>query len=110
MTTKVALLLAPLVWSSIVFGAAPSDLEPKYGPRPVDGVYAEAVQEYTAPKKNQIELDFGIWPLQPYYNGFSIDVSDVYHFTKSTAWEIANISYLYTVDTGLTQELASNHG
>jgi len=105
-----SIVLAASFASSVSLAAAPSDLEPKYGPRPVDGVYVEAVQEYIAPKKNQVELDFGIWPLQPYYNGFSIDVSDVYHFSKSTAWEIANLSYLYTVDTGLTQELASNHG
>jgi hypothetical protein len=90
--------------------AAPSDLVPKYGPRPVDGTYIEAVQTYMIPRQSQIGLDFGLWPIQPYYNGFSLDAYYTYFFNKDWGWEVFNFSYLYTVDTGLTTELASNWG
>src|SRR5690606_27080944 len=89
---------------------APSDLTNKYGPRPIDGIYLEAVQGYIMPKQHQLGLDFGLWPLQPYYNGFSLNASYLYHFNKDYAWEVLNGAYLYTVDTGLTTELASNYG
>jgi hypothetical protein len=85
---------------------APPDLQQKYGPRPVDGVYVEAVQSYLNPKQSEYGFDFGLWPLQPYYNGFSLDAYYTYYFNKDRAWEVVNFSYLYTVDTGLTTELA----
>ena len=104
----IAVWVAQLI-SVAARAAAPSDLENKYGPRPVDGVYVEAVQSYIPPKHNQFGLDFGLWPLNPYYNGFSIDLNYTYHFSKDSAWEIVNLSYVYTVDSSLTQELASNY-
>jgi outer membrane beta-barrel protein len=103
------LALTALLDVQPTLAAAPSDLEAKYGPRPVDGIYVEAVQNYIAPKRNEIGLDFGVWPLQPYYNGFSIAGSYIYHFNKDSAWEVANVSYLYTVDTDLTRELAADN-
>jgi outer membrane beta-barrel protein len=87
----------------------PSDLLPTYGPRPVDGVFVEAVQGYMIPRRSQFGLDFGMWPVQPYYNGFSLDTYYTYHFSKDSAWEVLNFSYLYTVDTDLTTELASSY-
>jgi len=117
MTRKVgflAVLLSFLAFISIWDGpqalAAPADLQQKYGPRPIDGQYVEAVQNYMVPKTSQLGLDLGVWPLQPYYNGFSVDAYYMYYFNKDWAWEVVNFSYLYTVDTDLTTELATQYG
>lgn len=85
------------------------DLEQQFGPRPLDGVYIEALQSYSNPRSSQLGFDFGAWPLQPYYNGFSLGANYTYYFNKTHAWEVLNASYLYTVDTGLTTELADRY-
>jgi hypothetical protein len=89
--------------------AVPAALEEQFGPRPLDGVYIEALQTYSNPKNSHLGFDFGIWPVQPYYNGFSLDFNYTYYFNKSHGWEVLNFSYLYTVDTGLTTELADTY-
>src|SRR6185437_7989972 len=67
-----AIASTSIAWSSL--GRADiGDLEQKLGPRPIDGVYVEAVENYANPKQRQYGFDFGFWPLNPYYNGFSLD-------------------------------------
>ena len=103
-------LLVFSIWdNSDAWAAVPSDLAPKYGPRPIDGLYVEAVQNYMVPRQSQFGIDLGVWPLQPYYNGFSLDANYIYSFSKDWAWEVINFSYLYTVDTNLTTELATQY-
>ena len=76
----------------------------------MDGVYVEALQSYSNPRQSQFGFDFGIWPVQPYYNGFSLGMNYTYYFDKNHGWEVFNAAYLYTVDTGLTTELADRYG
>jgi outer membrane beta-barrel protein len=94
---------------SFFANAAPAELEQQFGPRPLDGVFVEALQNYSNPRKHHIGFDLGIWPIQPYYNGFSLDFDYSYYFSKDHGWEVLNFSYLYTVDTGLTTELADTY-
>ena len=75
----------------------------------MDGVFVEALQSYSNPRSQHIGFDFGVWPIQPYYNGFSLDLNYSYYFDKNRGWEVINFAYLYTVDTGLTTELADTY-
>lgn len=77
--------------------------------KPLDGVVIEAVETYRNPKGNQFDFGLGVWPLNPYFNAFSIDLGYNHYFNKTTSWEILHGSYLYSVDSGLTSELADNH-
>lgn len=89
--------------------AASPELEQQFGPKPLDGVFVDAIQSYSNPRNSHFGFDFGVWPLQPYYNGFSVDVNYTYYFNKDHAWEVLNAAYLYTVDTGLVTELADEN-
>lgn len=89
--------------------AAPTDLEVKFGPRPMDGVYIDALQSFSNPRTKNFGFSFGIWPIQPYFNGFSLGTNYSHYFSKSNAWEVINLSYLYSVQTGLTAELADRY-
>lgn len=86
--------------------AISEDLEQRFGPRPLDGVYIEAIQAYVNPRSHHLGVDFGVWPLNPYYNGFSVNLDYSYYFNKTFSWEVVNFGYLYSVQTGLTAELA----
>lgn len=89
--------------------AISENLEQKFGPRPIDGVYVEAVQNYSNPVNHHIGFQFGVWPIQPYYNSFSLNFDYTYYFNKSWAWQIIDAAYLYSIDTGLTAELAEKY-
>lgn len=107
---SIYLVLIVIFCSFKAHAAAPPDLEEQFGPRPLDGVYIEALQSYSNPRSSQWGFDFGVLPNQPYYNGFSVGVNYTYYFNKDHAWEVLNASYVYGVDTGLTVELADRYG
>src|SRR5207244_3367874 len=71
-------------------------------------VSIEAVETYRNPKTNQIDFGLGIWPLNPYFNGFSVDFGYNMFLSKTYALEFTG-SYIYTVDKGLTSELADSY-
>lgn len=107
LATSISVLVLLLL--SGVAEAAPEELERQFGPRPLDGVFVEALQNYSNPRKHHVGFNLGVWPIQPYYNGFSLDFNYSYFFNKDHGWEVLNFSYLYTVDTGLTTELADTY-
>jgi outer membrane beta-barrel protein len=82
----------------------------KPGEKPLDGVNIEAVETYQNPKGNQIDVGLGFWPLNPYFNGVSLDAGYNMIFNRTYTWEIVRASYIYTVDKGLTSELADDYG
>jgi outer membrane beta-barrel protein len=90
--------------------AVEKELEEKFGARPLDGVYVRAVENQLNPRTNRVAFDLGVWPLQPYYNGFSLNFSYSHFFNKTYAWEILRFCYLYTVQTDLTAKLAEQYG
>jgi outer membrane beta-barrel protein len=78
--------------------------------RPLDGVVIEALETYRNPKTSQLTFDLSLLPFNAYYTGFGINAGYIYVFDKTWAWEVANGSYIYSVEKGLTSELAQNHG
>jgi hypothetical protein len=80
------------------------------GPRPMDGVFVEAVETYSGSKSQQIDFGLSTFPLDPYYNGFGIDLAYAYFFNKTYAWQVINVDYVFGVDKGLRSQLAQNWG
>ena len=79
------------------------------GEKPLDGVNVEAVQTYKNPKSQQIFFGLGLWPLDPYYNGLSVDLTYTRYLNKTYSWDVASLDYVYAVDSGLTSELADKY-
>ncbi|PWU19024.1 MAG: hypothetical protein C5B49_06420, partial [Bdellovibrio sp.] len=77
------------------------------GVKPLDGVKIESIETYLNPSKNHLDVGLGIWPTNPYWNGFSLEGSYLRYFSKTFAWDVVDAAYVYTVDSGLTSELAS---
>lgn len=113
------LVVAVLLWLGIAFSLAafaadqkapdPKPPEKKFVERPLDGVNIEALETYRNPKANSLEVALGVWPLNPYFNGFSVDLGYNWIFNKTYAAEVRG-SYIYTMDKGLTSELADSYG
>jgi hypothetical protein len=102
----VSVILAALSVSSlVVFAAATSSP----GVQPLDGVNIEAIETYQNPKTQQLDFGLSVLPLDPYYNGFAIDLGYSVYFGKTFSWQVANIDYVYGVDKGLTSQLAQNY-
>ena len=80
------------------------------GPKPLDGVDVEAVETYLNPKTQQLDFGLALLPLDPYYNGFSINLAYRRHFGERYAWRVVNLNYIYGVNTDLTSQLASRYG
>lgn len=80
----------------------------KFAERPLDGVNIEALETYRNPKANSLDVGLGVWPLNPYFNAFSVDIGYNWIFDKTYAAQVRG-SYLYTVDKGLTSELADSY-
>jgi outer membrane beta-barrel protein len=88
---------------------AHADDNKKFAERPLDGVTIEALETYRNPKPNSLDVGLGVWPLNPYFNGFSVDVGYNWILGKTYAFELRG-SYIYTVDKGLVSELADTFG
>jgi outer membrane beta-barrel protein len=76
----------------------------------LDGKKIEAVEMYLNEDSNRINLGLGVFPFNPYYNGFSLSGSYTYLFNKTIGWEILHGDYVHSVQTGLTSELADEYG
>jgi len=81
-----------------------------FNPKVLDGVVIEAVENYPNPKNHEIGFGLGLYPLKPYYNGFSLNADYVHYFNRTFAWEIANAAVAFTVQTGLSSQLAEDYG
>jgi hypothetical protein len=77
--------------------------------QPLDGVKMEALETYRNPRSSQFEVGVSLWPLNPYYNGLGVDLGYVRVFDKTSSWEIVHGTYIYTVDKGLSSELAERY-
>ena len=83
---------------------------PTPGLQPLDGVNIEAIETYQNPKTQQIDFGLSILPLDPYYNGFAIDLGYTHYFGKTYSWQILDVDYIYSVNKGLTSQLADTYG
>lgn len=76
--------------------------------RPLDGVTIEALETYRNPKQSQLTFDLSMLPFNAYYTGFGINAAYIYVLNKTWAAEMTG-AYIYSVEKGLTSELAQNH-
>lgn len=76
----------------------------------MDGVPVEAHETYLNPKRNEFSLGAGVYPLDPYYYGFSLNASYAYFLNSSFAWEVLNGIYTFNVTKDLTSQLAERFG
>lgn len=102
-----AIVVLFLTWTSL--SARASDKDKSFKEEPLDGVTIEALEVYRNPRNNSIDFGLGIWPLSPYYNSFSVDASYNYLFNKKYTWEVLRASYIYSIDKGLTSEIADRY-
>lgn len=91
-----------------VFTAARADEEIKTPT--LDGVTVDAVESYKNPRNLELGIGGGIFPFDPYYMGFSLNAGLTYYFSTSFAWEIVGGSYAFSVEKGLTSQLADRYG
>lgn len=83
--------------------------EEKFKEHPLDGVNMEALETYRNPAHNELDFGLGIWPVNPYFNSFSIDVGYTHLYGRTWSWEVVRASYMYNVDKGLTSTLADDY-
>lgn len=100
------LLVLLLVFASLAAGAMETPQSPPGAA--LDGVKVESLETYLNPKNTQLDLGLGVWPLNPYYNGFSVEGGYSRYFSKTYSWEVLHGSYIYTVDSDLTSQLAQS--
>lgn len=117
---KKILLTGVLLWSFIGAGAYAADpdgvddtpedikVEETEG-KPLEGVVIEALETYAAAKNNELGFQFGLFPFNSYFTGFSLTGFYDYRITKNIAWEILNASYIFSINTDLTSQLAQDY-
>lgn len=76
----------------------------------MDGVPVEAIETYVNPKSHNLTLGLSLYPFNAYYNAFGINPSYTYQLSDTWSWEVLNLGYYFTVDKGLTLELADRFG
>ncbi len=75
----------------------------------LDGSKVSAI-EYSLPS-DQHAFNFGteLFPFNPYYNGIGAFVSYQYHINKNLSWEMIRTTYIFSVQTDLTSQLAEKY-
>lgn len=76
----------------------------------MDGVPVDAIETYVNPKSHNLTLGLSLYPFNAYYNAFGINPSYTYQLSDTWSWEVLNLGYYFTVDKGLTLELADRFG
>lgn len=75
----------------------------------IDGVPVEAVETFPNPKAHELSLGAGIYPFNPYYTGLTIGAGYTYHFSNTFGWEVIHGDQYFSVEKGLTAELADKY-
>lgn len=77
--------------------------------KPLEGVTIEALESYGQFRSNELGVEFGIFPFNSYFTGFSLTGFYDYHINKTITWEILNASYVFAIGTDLTSQLAQDY-
>jgi outer membrane beta-barrel protein len=75
-------------------------------PGSLDGVTVFSVENHLNRGKNQVNLGYSIFPLDPYYTGFDINGAYSYFFTDNLGWEVLRYHYIFTAEKDLRRQLA----
>jgi hypothetical protein len=98
-----------LIAGSSFAATVPDTIDPAH-PKTLDGVFVQAVETYINPNKNEIAFGVGLFPLDAYYNGFSGSLGYSHYMDNTLAWEVINVAMVFSVQKGLTSELANKYG
>lgn len=69
-----------------------------------------AIQERAYRMNHELTLGIGTLPLDAFYKGVYAQVSYVFHFTDSFAWQVGRGGYSYNLKTGLREQLEKDFG
>lgn len=69
-----------------------------------------AVQERPFRMKHELDLSFGVLPIDAFYVGLYGQVGYTAHFSDTVAWQIGRAAYNYASRTGLRKELETKYG
>jgi outer membrane beta-barrel protein len=69
-----------------------------------------AVQNRQVNLKHEFHLGFGVLPINAFTKGLAVQAGYTYHFNPLVAWEIAQFTYAFGVDTSLKQQLVQDYG
>jgi outer membrane beta-barrel protein len=69
-----------------------------------------AIQDRAYRMQHELDLSVGVLPLDAFFKGLYAQVGYVYHFTDTFAWQVARGSYVYSVRTGLREQLERDFG
>jgi hypothetical protein len=78
-----------------------------YEPKLMDGIPIQAVETYSNPKEKEVGFGINFFPFDAFRTGFGANFAYTHWYDSEWAWEIANLTYVFTVDKGLTTELAN---
>ena len=67
------------------------------------------METFPSLKPHEISLGVGFFPFNAYYYGISIGAGYTYHMNDTVAWEIIHVDQYFSVDKGLTSELADKY-
>ncbi len=69
-----------------------------------------AIQERPFRMKHELDLSFGVLPIDAFYVGLYGQVGYTAHFSDTVAWQIGRAAYNYAAQTGLRKELETRYG
>ena len=75
----------------------------------LNSLWIDAVVTFLYQKKHNIDVSLNLLPLNPYYNGFGLNIGYFYIFNKDYEWQIIKCTYIHSVNSGLTSELAEKY-
>ncbi len=110
-TTRYYFIFSILICNFFILNQASASTSESedFKPKPLDGVMIESVETYPNPQTHQFGIGIGLYPNDPYYTGLLISANYTYHFNPILSWEVANVSYAYSVQNSLTTELAEKY-
>jgi hypothetical protein len=76
----------------------------------LDGAEVSSLETSLPADRNAISLGTDLFPFNPYYNGIGVFLGYQYYITKNSSWEVIRFTYVYSIQTDLTNQLAEKYG
>lgn len=96
-----------LILSSISFTHRLRGEEKQLGK--LDGAFISSLENKLKSYQNGFNFGTTILPSNPYYRGVGLYAGYNYYFTKDLSWEVIRGTYLFSIQTDLTSELADTY-
>lgn len=94
------MLFAPTLFVLAAVGAQAGPETPSVRPPPL-----AAIQKRKFELAHELSLHAGGLPSDPFYKGLTATVGYTWHATHWLAWEVAQVTYSYNLDTNLKKEV-----